>query len=99
MTTQHDGAAVSLSDGSSVRIVKRTEVYVKPERDLHGSAVGRAPHGEMIAARPKLQVWAPRRGSYQVSTQCAGTVAKDPLTADIGFLSAVPPPGQDRSLP
>ena len=91
MTTLHDGAAVSLSDGSSVRIVERTEVYVKPEC-VHGPAVGRAPNGEMIAARPKLQMWAPRLGSYQVSTHCAGT-------ADIGFLSAVPPPGQDRSLP
>ena len=98
MTPLHDGAAVSLSDGSSVRIVERTEVCVKPEC-VHGPAVGRAPNGEMIAARPELQVWAPRLGSYQVITQGAGTVAKDPLTADIGFLSAVPPPGQDRSLP
>ena len=99
MTTLHDGAAVSLSDGSSVRIVERTEVYVKPERDLHGPAVGRAPNGEMIAARPELQVWAPRLGSYQVITQGAGTVAKDPLTADIGFLSADPSAEKDRSLP
>ena len=49
MTDQRSGDAdVSLSDGTSVSIVERTEVNVNPERDLHGPSVGRAPNGDIL---------------------------------------------------
>ena len=49
MTGQHSGgAAVALADGSSVGIAERIEVYVNPERDLHGPCVGRAANGDLL---------------------------------------------------
>lgn len=43
-----DDSIVRLADGTAVSIADHTEVYVDPERDLHGPCVARAPNGDML---------------------------------------------------